>query len=260
MYCVYEDSGFLAESVRRIYPLMDRILFLIGVKPWAGEHNPTYPEEARKTIASIPDPDRKFMVVSKDWPGEPEERNDGLRILRDAKCGWCMIIDDDEMFNRSEVEVAKKEISADKLGLPAFTASQVTYWKNRDTVIAGTSSPLPLFVSTTPEAVLFTMGRCIVVKRGIWSSLKPETILCHHLSYVRSDDKMLRKIKRLDEAREGKDFYGAGEKLRQWFDQVWLRWTPEMGNLHPNPRAPWGFRKAVPAYTLPKRLEPLPDA
>src|SRR5262245_44262688 len=185
-YCVYEDSGFLAESVRRIYPMMDKILFLVGLEPWKGQGNVKYPAETLKTIATLPDPQKKFVVISKYWATEAEQRNDGLATLHALGCDWCLIVDDDEMFNRDHLHVAKDIISRETQAT-AFLLAQLIYWKDRRTVIENLTFSLPAFASTVPGQVYFTVGRCYMVTSGHWTCFPPDVVLCHHLSYVRDD-------------------------------------------------------------------------
>lgn len=249
-YCVYEDSGFLVESVRRVYPLMDRIVFLVGLEPWKGEGSRALPAETLKLIAGLPDPDRKFVVISRYWATEAEQRNDGLSTLHALGCDWCLIVDDDEMFNRIDLYKAKDMISREQPST-AFLLPQVIYWKSRDTAIENLTFALPAFASTVPGEIFFNEGRCYMVTSGKWTVFPPEVIVCHHLSYVRSEEKMKRKLAA---------FSHADQTKADWLERVWLNWRPEMENLHPNPKATETFRKAVPAASLVWKLEPEPES
>lgn len=249
-YCVYEDSGWLRESFMRIYPVMDRIVFLVSWEPWKGAGDRSLPRNTLRSVSEFPDPGNKVTIVAKLWKDEKDQRNEGLRILREAGCEWCMIVDDDEMFNRGDVGRAREYISNDDRGITAYMGAQIIYWKNRRTVIDSYTSFLPLFFSTAPGEVEFTIGRCCHIRSGLWHCLPPETILCHHLSYVRDDDRMRRKLR---------SFTHADGRLEKWFNDVWLRWTPEMTDLHPNPDNPSAFKRAVPAEHFPFRLDVLPQ-
>jgi len=249
-YCVYEDSGFLSESVHRIYPLMDKIVFLIGLEPWKGEGTRALPAETLKLIASLPDPDKKFVISSRYWVTEAEERNDGLAMLHALGCDWCLIVDDDEMFNRKELYAVKDIISREKKST-AFLLSQVIYWKDRETAIENPTLALPAIASTAPGEIFFNEGRCYMVGSGRWTVFPHEVIMCHHLSYVRSEEKMRRKLSA---------FSHAAETKADWMDRVWMRWTWQMENLHPNPKAPETFRRAVPARNMPWKLELVPES
>jgi len=248
-YCVYEDSGFLAESVWRIYPLMDKIVFLVGLEPWKGDGTRALPAETLKLIALLPDPEKKFVVISRYWATEAEQRNDGLSTLHALGCDWCLIVDDDEMFNRRDLYAAKDMIAREPSST-AFLLSQVIYWKSRETVIENLTFALPAFASTVPGQIFFNEGRCYMVASGKWTVFPPEVILCHHLSYVRSEEKMRRKLSA---------FSHADQTKADWLDRVWVNWRPGMENLHPNPNAPETFKQAIPAESFLWKLEPVPE-
>lgn len=248
-YCVFEDSGFLAESVRRVYPLMDKIVFLVGLEPWKGMAGRQFPAESLSKIALLPDPEKKFVVISRYWATEAEQRNDGLEMLRELGCDWCLVVDDDEMFNRHDLYAAKDIISRERTST-AFLLSQVIYWKSPATAIMNLTLALPAFASTVPGEVFFNVGRCYMIASGKWTIFPPEVIVCHHLSYVRSEEKMKRKLAA---------FTHADDRLAEWYERVWRKWTPEMENLHPNPDAASTFKKAVPVSEMPWKLEPLPE-
>ena len=72
VYCVYEDSGFLTESIQRIYPLMDKILILVGFAPWNGKATHSISLKTHETILKIPEPNNKIEVLSKRWLTEHE--------------------------------------------------------------------------------------------------------------------------------------------------------------------------------------------
>lgn len=59
VYVVYEDSGYLTESVRRIYYCVDKILFLLNFNPWNGTPNDEGLIETYRTILNMYDPLKK---------------------------------------------------------------------------------------------------------------------------------------------------------------------------------------------------------
>jgi hypothetical protein len=64
----------------------------------------------------------------------------------------------------------------------------------------------------------------------------------HHLSYVRRDSDMWKKVSSFEAAKEF--------DVQAWYDNVWLKWTPDMENLHPV--VPHQFKRAT--------LNPMPEA
>lgn len=251
-YVVYEDSGFLAESVLRIYPLVSKILFMVGIDPWNGQGDRRYPKETLGKIMDMDDPEHKFVIVSKHWESEHQQRNEGLRILHDLGCEWCLLVDDDEMYNRCELFTMMGHIS--NAAFPngrasAFVVRQMIYWKNRETVIENLTGHMPHFFSTRPGDVAFTNAKNFSVMGGVFSDINENALICHHLSYVRDEAQMRRRFSWFSHAKDLKE---------EWIDRVWLKWTPEMTDLHPNPLDPGSFKRAVPAVNMPWQLENMP--
>lgn len=245
VYCVYEDSGFLEESIQRIYSLMDKVVILIGFKPWNGIGNPESPKQTYNKCIGMHDPDKKIEIVSRVWATEHDQRNFGLDYLRNNGIDWCFIIDDDEMYNIGDL---KKQLNEKILNSPthtAFLTPHQIYWKRTDLVIENIQGAMPAFAKTTGQ-IRFTDARSIVYNSGEIGVFHPQELVCHHYSYVRTDEQMLRKIAH---------FSHASPKLKTWYGNVWMQWTLDMENISPNGECPSAYRKAIPAHQSPFVLE-----
>jgi hypothetical protein len=246
VYVVYEDSGYLTESVRRAYYCVDKILFLLNFNPWNGTPNNSGLVETYKTVLNMYDPLKKIEIISASWVTEEEQRNFGLRHLRKNEIDWCFIIDDDEMYNFHDLKNQITRVKNDSNSV--YLSPHQVYWKTRNWAIGNLVEALPSFAKTD-GSVYFTKARAVMVERGnSWHTFLSSELICHHLSYVRSDDKMLRKIRTFSHADDIKDV---------WYDKVWMKWTPDMEKIHPNQDNPGSFSKAVDAQTLSRKLEPL---
>ena len=249
-YVVYEDSGFLAESILRVYPLVHKILIMVGLEPWNGKGDRGIPKATLSKIMDMDDPEHKFIIVSKKWDTEHEQRNEGVRILHDHGCEWCLLIDDDEMYNRSELWNTMNLISNAwySNGRPsAYVVKQLIYWKDRDHVIENLTGAMPHFVSTRPGDVMFVSARSFSVLGGVFSDISEDALICHHMSYVKDGGQMRRRFTWFSHSQGVKE---------EWIDRVFEKWTPEMTDLHPE--HPASFRRAIPVADTPWRLELLP--
>lgn len=245
-YCVYNACSFLPESVQRIYPVIDKVIFLVNFKPWFGEPFENAVENTLSMIFEIPDPEKKFEITIGYWISEAEQRNAGLRILRDKKISWCLIIDDDEFFNESELGGVKHMLNTYAIHAAYLIYHQI-YWKNRDTIIEGENGILfgsfPTF-ARTDGTVNFNENRMILVNRGkTWFTLVAEVVVCHHMSYIRTNEEMYRKIL---------SFSHANDVIPDWYENVWLGGMTT--NLHPSvgPR----FKRILPASESDYILQP----
>lgn len=245
VYCVYEDSGFLHESVRRIYDLMDKIVFLVNFKPWNGNGNKKFIEDTFSTILNIYDPDKKLEIISSYWESEAEQRNFGLDHLNKNNIDWCFIIDDDEMYNFEELKKAIHEKIFKSKDFVFLSPHQV-YWKARNFCIDKIALALPSFCRTDRKLLYFNDARAIIVNGGTWYTFQPYELVCHHFSYIRNDDQMQRKIQ---------NFSHADPSLKDWYKNVWLKWQINSENLHPNQDNRASFKKAISVIDSPYQLE-----
>jgi hypothetical protein len=242
VYCVYDACNFLEESVLRIYPLVGKVVFLLNFKPWSGDSNTTVLTETYKRILNISDSDNKIQIFSQFWLNEESQRNFGLEILRNQNIEWCLVIDDDEMFNRSDlIHIFNSLDTAEHV---AYLFYHQIYWKNRETIIEGLFGSFPSLINTN-GLVYFNENRTILVKKNqTWFTISAENIVCHHFSYIRSYDSMLQKVKLFSHAKDLKI---------DWFKEKWLNWLPSTADLHPI--QPSVFKRAVPSYTSSYELE-----
>jgi len=246
VYVVYEDSGYLAESVRRCYYCVDKIVFLLNFHPWNGSVNDAGLLSTYQTILNIYDPLKKIEIVSSSWKTEEDQRNFGLHYLREKGIGWCFIVDDDEMYNHSDLHIQIQRIKNDIHSV--YLSPHQVYWKTRSWAVANLVEALPSFTKTD-GSVRFSKARAVIVEHGhTWHTFYPDELICHHFSYVRSDEKMLRKITTFSHAEDIKSV---------WYDKIWMKWTPQMENIHPNQDNPSSFTKATKADNLTRKLESL---
>ena len=241
VYCVYDVCPLLEESVARIYCLVDKIVFLVNFKPWCGNEVDGAVEKTLKNLLTLPDYLNKIEIVSKYWADEKDQRNDGLRILKSLGIDWCLIIDDDEFYNHSELKSVFDSLESAVHAVYLFYHQ--IYWKDRYTAIESLFGAFPT-LTRTDGTVFFIENRMIFVNRDhTWFNISAEDIVCHHLSYVRSDEDVLKKVN---------TFSHAADLSDDWYTRVWVHWHEDMINLHPT--TPEGFKRAIPAVQSVYRL------
>lgn len=213
----YREERFIKDCIRQ-FRGVGKHLCLISDTPWHGEKEPMdkTPEIAENEGAE---------VIISDWVSEAKQRNWGVERLKDYD--WILIVDADERYDKTSIDNLLKFL--EEAELPAYGIGRLkTYWKTTDYVIDPEESG-GLIVAIRPT-VRFTDKRCIDSQ---WDFL-PKNIIMHHYSYVRTDNEIKRKLS---------TFEHACEIIPNWYNNIWLKWTPEMENLHPvNPSS---FRKAV---------------
>lgn len=166
---------------------------------------------------NTPDLARQYgasLVIEGDFKTEAQQFNYGLNLLRDYKYVW--IVDADERYYPDEIPVILdilEHTEAD--GVKSFMD---VYWKTREYKITPPQTDYPL-IAVKPT-VHFSRARSTDADDIKWI---PYTM--HHLSYVRSDEDMLKKIRSFSHSDEF--------DLNDWYQNKWLKWKPDMMDLHP---------------------------
>ena len=77
-----------------------------------------------------------------------------------------------------------------------------------------------------------------------WDAIAPDRVVCHHMSYVRTDEQMLRKVT---------SFTHHVDIIKGWYETVWLGWKDGQVDLHPvNPTS---FKNTVLASQARYKLK-----
>jgi glycosyltransferase involved in cell wall biosynthesis len=215
----YRSEETIKDCLNSFKGLVDQQLVLISERPWRGE---ALPLDKTKKVAEK----EGAEVIVGNWSEETPQRNLGLQILKDYD--WIINIDSDERYDKDS---AKKIIKFAKTNPPLSAygiTTMKTYWKTKEYVIDPPEGGGRLVLMKPSITIITTL--CIKEK---WGFL-PKDIVMHHYSYVRSDEEMKTKME-----------YTATQEpiVEGWYDNVWLKWTPKMENLHPvNPET---FKKAI---------------
>ncbi|MEM3370057.1 MAG: glycosyltransferase, partial [Candidatus Micrarchaeia archaeon] len=230
VYCVYNDETWLKESVLSIYNDLDAIYFLISDRPWYGEKIDN--SGTLEIISSFSDPDNKIRIIYGNWTNETEQRNAGLDILKKDGFTYCFIIDADEVYDPIDLRRILKLVRENP-NIDCWYINLDTYWKSYEYRIEPREPLTPLIILKI-GILRFFKNR--IVKGGI-SALIPEDFgICHHLSYARSDEEVLEKIR---------TFSHAYEVKTGWFEKIWKKWDNDnsLTNLHPT--HPHCYHRAV---------------
>jgi hypothetical protein len=239
--CIYDEPSWLPETIRGSYSACDRIFILLNDRPWRGPSRDQ--GDTERAIQGLADPEGKVRLVRGSWPTEAVERNVGLELLREAGFDYCVVLDADEIYDASEL-CAMMRVVETAPTVECWHVSWFTYWKS------------PLYRIEPPEAfkpaVFVKVGGPSFshnrdVKAATHALISEKVGMCHHMSYARSDEAMLRKIT---------SFSHADEIVPGWYEKVWLAWDarPELEELHPT--HPPAYRHAVrqPLERLPPAL------
>lgn len=222
---VYNEIDYIGACLRNWKGIADKHLVLVNTIPWNGSPA-TYDgtvEMARKWGGD---------VIVGFWNTEAEQRNFGLARLYDYD--FVLIVDPDELYEHKDQEKIIEflgnnwdEINRTPKKMDVFVCSEmITYWKTPEWVFAPADKHKPC-IAVDPKQIRFYEHR----QTQPFSGSKPYNdsfytipVKCHHFSWAKSDAKVKEKISSFSHA----------EQIRpNWYDEVWLKWTPEMENIRP---------------------------
>ena len=193
---------------------------MVSTLPWNGS-----PQESDQTVQIAQS--LGAQVIVRYWESETEQRNWGLAYLYDYD--YVLIVDPDELYTQEAQTKLLNRINnpidyVNRTGkrIPTFTCQEIiTYWKTPDYIFSPNDSHLPI-IALDPKQVRFSDKRGCRMKAsgdGYVNICEPiDGVVIHHMSWVKTNEKVLEKINAYAHANDFNTDY--------WFNEVWLKWTP----------------------------------
>lgn len=209
--------------VKHFEPYVDRVVVSVTQMPWFGGE---VPDDTAERVVNETD----AVVIKRRWKTEHEQRNATMELLRDMD--YVIVSHCDTWFTAQDLQELKKM----KLTDLHYATETRTYWKNYDTIIYP-HLLLPTIIIRSDAKFHHILS--------IWDQTpEPEVlpITCHHVSWVKSDEEILAKIK---------SYSHANEIRENWYERFWLNWNDSMQDF--GPTTPEDF-KQIKHYSLPKEL------
>lgn len=230
-YIIYDDYEFLDMSLESIYETVDKVYFLLNTKPWRGELRPDTQAKTKAYLEKICLKFNKCQLIEKTFDVEAVQRNFGLELSKKDGYKFQLIVDSDEIYISSELQNLKNILN-NNLTVPAVHATWNTYWKlNPIYRIEPREAWNPLIIANVDQFLFHHLRDGITTdeygiphNQYISYHIPPHVLLLHHLSYARDDKYMLEKVHTSAHSHEF---------LKTWYEEIWLKWTPDMKNLHP---------------------------
>lgn len=205
----YNEERFIKACINQFASYDISHLVLISRKPW---HGPSYPQDKTGEYAV----EAGANVVEKVWKSEAEQRNYGQRFFEKMGYDWVIVVDADEFYEPNTIASLMEylRVTNDEV---VTAPNMLVYWKNINLRIDPLQTDNPI-IAVRPR-LRFGSARQAEGHR------EQLPVLLHHLSYVRTDEEMVKKISSFEHT---KDF-----NVKDWYNNVWLKWTPGMEDLHP---------------------------
>jgi hypothetical protein len=173
------------------------------------------------------------------WEKEEDQKNWGMEMLTDVD--WVFITATDMYMSKESIFTMCDFLENEKNPNNAYGCACKTYWKNLDTIV---KPDHPFIIAAIKHNVRFDYSSRIV---GQTDHKMIPGVQMHHLSWVKTDDEVLDKIK---------SYTHADEVLMNWYNEVWKKWHEDMTGIHPITPSDY---KYTTNYPLPDEIRVLLD-
>lgn len=212
----YNEDEYIAPCIKQWKEYNLHHLILISAKPWNGE--PVEKDRTEEIARNL-----GVEVVVQDWRTEKEQRNWGLARLYDYD--FVLIVDANEFYTEQDRKIILEYLHS-KSNEPCFRAEKViTYWKTPEYILDPPDTHKPLIAVNPKKIKIYEVREPMnVLDTRPWDYQPIIPVSIHHFSWVRSDKKVKEKIKQWSHSDIVKD---------NWYENVWLKWKPEMNDIRP---------------------------
>jgi hypothetical protein len=240
---LFGQDKWIMKNIENSYPHVDRIYIAYSELPW--NYNPTARQEYKNSfdlnIIRQSKFNNKIVIIEGDWLSEEDQRNACVNQAKSDKIDYLMIHDADEFYFYDDFEKIKNFI-LNKPNYDIYTCAWISFWKSFKYITV----PQNLNKIVGHPQIFINLNRNIRFEK----KRKPNgsniinipDVICYHASYVLTDIELKEKLKTWG---HHNDF-----NIDVWYNNIWLKWTPEMLNLHPVNPPVWykaiGFNEKLP--------------
>lgn len=204
-YNIFNGEELLIKSLERMREHADFIVLTVQFVSNVGNENPNLFEVLDSIPDELYDDSYEFNPKFNIHPQQNElnKRNKGLEICRINNCTHFMSIDCDEFYNMSQFSHAKKFIEA--ADIDGSFCELRNYFKESKYQMDEQVTYVPFIYkisqfsrhvmgTNTPVPIDPTRGIQGIDNRGLSKTFRPDELVMHHMSYVRSSEDMLSKL------------------------------------------------------------------
>lgn len=229
--CAYNEERFIKACIRQFDGFDVEHLVLVSLTPWQGSAM----EEVDNTAQIAKD--NGATVIEGNWSRDEDQRHFGLDYFKDKGFDWCLVVDTDEFYTKESLDKIFSFLN-DSPDREIYKPSEMlVYWKDLDHIVTPTQGP--------PVLAMRPHQRFSSVRDVYYDNFYIPGTTLHHLSYVRTDAEMVKKIS---------SWGHAHELVPNWYQDVWLKWREGDKNFHPT--VPNVFEDAVKS-PLPLEIKKL---
>ena len=229
MMCAFREEKLVIPAIKQFDGTeIEEIVVACSRTPWNGEFD--HDDTAKLAVEA------GATVRLYDWKEEHEQKNWILDKL--SRFDWILMFAPDMYMTKESINNLTYFLNGKPMDKHerAYSCDMLTYWKNYHTVL----EPRVPFntVAIRPTEVFKNMATI-----DNWDLFKRiEGVLMHHISWVKTDDDVIKKINTYSHAKE---------IVVDWFKEVWLKWDESMTNFGPTVKTDY---KGVSSFKLPTEI------
>ena len=228
---LFGQDRWIMKNIENTYPNVDKIYVAYSKLPF--NYNPN----ARQEYVNSFDIDiikkskyiDKITIIEGDWLREEDQRNSCINEAKRDGMDYMMIQDADEFYFSCSFNLMKKHI-IDNPDYDSYTCPWICFWKSMKYITV--SDTLNKIIGYPTIFINLKNEIRFINKRTLNSSSfsRIPDVICYHIAYALTNEEMKMKLKTWSHA--------ADFNVDHWYDNIWLKWYPDMTNLHPiNPSA-----------------------
>lgn len=245
-YKLFFGEEWLETSVDSIARYMHKILFVISDIAWGDDpKNPKIKGDnlepiLQKIKSKYPN---KVVILRGSYNKQIPHVQAGLDFIKTSipEATHCLYIDGDEIYKKEQIEALLKLTKSIKTFNKAIRINYNTYFKTIYYKIFPIKYPTALVLFPILSWIKYRNERNVNAR-----ILDLPNLFYEHPSYVRkNDEKMKAKINAHKETEP---------ILGDWYNNIWLKWTPKTKNFHPTTPEVWENTIKVSEHELPNTM------
>ena len=245
-YKLFFGDEWLEASVDSIAKYMYKILFVISDVAWGDDiHNPKIKGDdltpiIEKLQAKYPG---KIIVYKGSWNTQFGHVQAGLDYIKQKipEATHCLYIDGDEIYREDQLRKLLDLSQKLKTFNAAIRININTYFKTINYRVLSNKEPLLLVLFPLLFWVSYRNARNVNAR-----IVERTDLFFEHPSYVRENDEKMRL--KIMAHKESEPILG------DWYNEIWLNWSPEMKNFHPTNPSFWPAVEFVENKNLPPEM------
>jgi len=235
---VLNGMPFLEYSLKAIYPFAHEVIIVEGAVSaarFAANPDGSSKDGTVEFIKKFPDPDRKIKLIQGLWPEKVDMQDTALRYVTGD---YIWLVDSDEVYKRDHI-LRIKQFLRDNPDVTQINFIPYNFWKGLDYIFVSSVFELPSmhyrrifrfrkdarFISHRPPTLLYTSSGVTADRLKVVDGFQTRRmgLEMFHYSYVLKEQ-VYQKIQLYSRYGWGNIW---GVDLRRWYNECFLKWTPE---------------------------------